>query len=86
MDRPGIVTPGGRQTLIFRVMKQFAIIFGAAVLLLSGGRIVTRTARLEAARRRAAWTARAESIQAELDAERARGWGFRYCDGRRIDF
>lgn len=67
-------------------MRQFARIFGAVVLALSGGRIVTRTAARVLADRRRAWRDHAAGIQSELDAERARGWGFRYCDGRRIDF
>ena len=67
-------------------MKQFAVFFGAAVLLLSGGRIVTRTAARILSERRRAWLDHAAAIQAELDAERARGFGFRYCDGRRVDF
>ena len=67
-------------------MEKLNQIFAAVVLVLSGGRIATRTARREAARRRAAWSAHVEELQNELNAERSRGWGFRYCDGRRVDF
>lgn len=67
-------------------MRQFARIYGAVVLALSGGRIVTRTASRVLADRRRAWQDHASAIQDELDRERARGWGFRYCDGRRVDF
>jgi len=67
-------------------MRQFARIFGAVVLALSGGRIVTRTAARVLTDRRRAWMEHARELQAALDDERARGWGFRYCDGRRIDF
>ena len=67
-------------------MEHFRHLFAALVLVLSAGRIVTPYARMEARRRRAAWMEHARELQAALDDERARGWGFRYCDGRRIDF
>ena len=71
-------------------MKQFAHLLsaaaGAAILKLSAGRIVTRTAARILSERRRAWMDHAAGIQSELDAERARGFGFRYCDGRRVNF
>ena len=67
-------------------MKQIKRLFAALVLVLTGGRILTTTAREELTARRAAWRDHAREIQAALDDERARGWGFRYCDGRRVDW
>ena len=61
-------------------------IFAAAVLVLTGGRIQTRTARTIRRERARAWREYAERLQNELNAERLRGWGFRAIDGRRIDF
>lgn len=67
-------------------MEQMNKFFSAVVLAISGGRIVTRTAARILSERRRAWLDHAAAIQSELDAERARGFGFRYCDGRRVNF
>lgn len=66
--------------------NKFRTAAAVVVFALSGGRICTRTARKYFAARRRSWLDRAAAIQAELDAERARGYGFKYIDGRRIDF
>jgi len=56
------------------------------LLRLSNGRIVTRTARRVLRERKAKWMKKCEQMQIALDEERARGWGFRYIDGRRVDW
>lgn len=61
-------------------------IIGGLLLRVSNGRIVTRTARQILAERRIAWQEKCAQMQAELDAERTRGWGFKYIDGRRVDW
>lgn len=67
-------------------MEQIRNAAAALVFIITGGRIITPAARRRITETRKAWKERAEKIQKELDAERSRGWGFRYCDGRRIDF
>jgi hypothetical protein len=66
-------------------MSGRAIISGL-LLRVSNGRIVTKTARQILAGRRIAWQEKVAKMQAELDAERARGWGFKYIDGKRADW
>ena len=61
-------------------------IIGGLLLRVSNGRIVTRTARQILAERRIAWQEHCVKMQAALDAERTRGWGFRHIDGRRVDW
>lgn len=57
---------------------------GIVVYFLTG--IVTPAAARYDRARRAAWQDHAARLQNELDAERARGWGWRVIDGRRVDF
>lgn len=78
---------GSRLSEIWRAWAMnFRVMLSGLVLKLSAGRIVTRTARQILAGRRIAWQEKVAEMQAELDAERARGWGFKYIDGKRIDF
>lgn len=67
-------------------MKTLNQIFGLIVYCLSNGRIVTNATRERARQLRHAWAEHCDMMQRQLDEERARGWGFRYCDGKRTDF
>lgn len=64
----------------------FRVMLSGLVLKLSAGRVVTRTARRVLEERKAKWEEKCEQMQAKLDAERSRGWGFKYIDGRRVDW
>ena len=61
-----------------------AAVLGAGVYFLTG--IKTAAVVKYDSTRRAAWHDHAARLQNELDAERARGWGWRAIDGRRVDF
>ena len=61
-----------------------AAVVGAVIYSLTG--LMTPAARRYHNARRAAWHDHAAGLQSELNAERARGWGWRYIDGRRVDF
>lgn len=78
---------GSRLSEIWRAWAMnFRVMLSGLVLKLSAGRIVTRTARQILAERRIAWQEKVAKMQAALDAERTRGWGFKYIDGKRIDW
>ena len=62
------------------------VFLGGILLWMSGGRIVTRTVREAVRRERKAWAEHCREMQAALDEERTRGWGFKYIDGRRVDW
>ncbi len=67
-------------------MEHIKNILGAILYIMSNGRIVTSYASRKARQLRTEWSNHCNEIQHLLDEERERGWGFRYCDGRRIDF
>lgn len=78
---------GSRLSEIWRAWAMnFRVMLSGLVLKLSAGRIVTRTARRVLRERKAKWMKKCEQMQIALDEERARGWGFRYIDGRRVDW
>lgn len=62
------------------------VFFGGLLFWMSGGRITTRPVRQALKAERDEWARKCAEMQAELDAERTRGWGFRKFDGRRVDW
>lgn len=68
-------------------MKQETkLLIGKLAYILSNRRIKTELVKQDIRRFKQARAEQARQIQAALDEEHARGWGFRAIDGRRIDW
>lgn len=67
------------------IRKNAGVIAGMILRTVTRGRFATAAlVRYERACRQE-WRDHCFVMQAELDAERMRGWGFRFLDGKRID-
>lgn len=62
----------------------FLLLLSAILYILSNGRIITKTAKTEIARRRTERERRSQEIQRALDAQYHRGYGISAYDGRRV--
>lgn len=68
------------------IMEHIKQIWGIILYRITNGRVITATTAEKVREHRKAWKEHCETIQGELDKERQRGWGFRYIDGKRVDF
>jgi len=67
-------------------MEKIKFFFGLILLVITGGRIVTKACEGPVTKARRERFEENRRIQAELDREHGRGWGLRYIDGKRVNY